>query len=119
MLLVMQFLHLLEKTLPPWRINFLLVEFLDDFPSNVKDEATWQQISEVYPPHKRDWSDACKQHDSPYTCGLWSLFHIMTVGLVEFNDAVLDKNNIFGMQSPKSASLMLREYVHNFFPCEV
>ena len=115
---LLPFLKLLQKTLPPWRLNFLLIEFLDGFTKNVMDAEIWGTIAESYPPPQREFSPACKQHKMPYTCGIWTLFHLMTVGLVEFNNAVMNKNDNAALQSPKAAAQILRDYVHLFLPCE-
>lgn len=49
-----------------------------------------------------------------YTCGLWSLFHIMSVGLVEYN-----RHNTRSPIPTMQASEILRNYVEHFFQCEV
>ena len=49
-----------------------------------------------------------------YTCGLWSLFHIMSVGLVEYN-----RHNKRSPIPTLHASETLRNYIEHFFQCEV
>ena len=49
-----------------------------------------------------------------YTCGLWSLFHIMSVGLVEYN-----RHNTRSPIPTLQASDTLRNYIEHFFQCEV
>lgn len=57
-----------------------------------------------------------------YTCGLWQLFHIVTVGLVEYNmmiaandDIVLKEISLSTVQSAET----LRNFIESFFGCEV
>jgi len=62
----------------------------------------------------KGWTAACS-HGAPalgYTCGLWELFHIMTIGLVEKNHAL--SKPISTMHAAES----LNKYVEHFFACE-
>jgi thiol-disulfide isomerase/thioredoxin len=117
-----QFLVLLQKTLPPWRLNWLVKELLDDFVENTDTEDMWTSVLETFPPPQRQWSPACQQHESPYTCGLWTLLHIMTVGVVEYNRQIQESQLVnkakFTVLSLPTAALMVREYIHHFFLCE-
>ncbi|CAB9505175.1 Sulfhydryl oxidase 1 [Seminavis robusta] len=112
-----QFLQLLKRTLPPWRLGWLVNDLYEDFHENTDMESTWEMILEQFPPPQPTWSPACQEHESPYTCGLWTLLHIITVGVVEYNRQVIHPNK-FAVQSVSMASLMLREYIHHFFLCE-
>jgi len=116
---LLSFLKLLANTLPPWRIHFLLQELIDDFRGHVKSEADWMAVLNRYPPVQWTYSTGCQQHESPYTCGLWTLFHIMTVGLVEQNRAVVPtEDNSFPYESPIKAAQTLRDYIYHFMTCK-
>ena len=86
-------LSLMKKALPPtWDIQNLIRALLDDFASVVQGEANLVQVAERFPPPHNKWSDACTKgvKGMGYTCGLWELFHIMTVGVVEWNLMIYD-----------------------------
>lgn len=117
------FLTLLERVLPPWRIHNLLESLLGgverDFKKSIKTEDKWMAILDQHPPQTTEYSPACKLHDSPYTCGLWTLFHIMTVGVVEFNSRIINAQaNKFVILKLQSVSDLLRFFVQYFLLCE-
>mmetsp|Transcript_23812 Transcript_23812/g.70346 ORF Transcript_23812/g.70346 Transcript_23812/m.70346 type:complete len:522 (-) Transcript_23812:2-1567(-) len=63
-----------------------------------------------------DWSLACT-HGHPhkgYTCGLWELFHIVAVGVVETNEWQSSSNKI----STLYAAGVVRNFIEEFFGCE-
>ena len=51
-----------------------------------------------------------------YTCGLWSLFHIASVGMLEWNRHA-DAAKV--VVSANEAGETMRDFVSNFFGCEV
>jgi thiol-disulfide isomerase/thioredoxin len=90
------FLTVLERVLPPWRIHALLGALLGDgdptvLKQNMESEEKWMSILEQHPPQSTEYSAACKLHDSPFTCGLWTLvsksFHLL---FLELNRTVSD-----------------------------
>ena len=66
------------------------------------------------------WTAACT-HDKPYggfTCGLWELFHILTIG------ATKRQNQLYGFShgnlvSSKDVAGILSNFISNFFRCDV
>ena len=69
---------------------------------------------------KESWSSECTKGKvgMGYTCGLWELFHIMTVGFVERSDEIRigsDTNTL----TPSTAAQRLRDYIEQFFACDV
>jgi hypothetical protein len=52
-----------------------------------------------------------------YITGLWELFHIMTVGLVEWN--YFSNGDDWSYYRVSQAAKVLRDYVEYFFGCEV
>ena len=119
-------LQLLKKTTPVvWKIHKVINALLDKFDRAVQSEDNLLAIIDgaVATPKQKTWSDACTKGEAGmgYTCGLWELFHIVTVGLVEYNmmiagdDIVLKEISL----SPVKGAETLRNFVANFFGCEV
>ncbi|KAL7469600.1 hypothetical protein ACHAXS_009845 [Conticribra weissflogii] len=110
-------LELLSKTLPIQMkrthdiINLLLENFSKAAESQSKMDYLISQNIPVEP--KREWR-TCTYGDNQmgYTCGLWQLFHIMTIGVVEYN-----QHN--AAIPTRHASEAIRNYVEHFFQCEV
>jgi len=120
-------LQLLKKTTPVvWKIHKVINALLDKFDRAVESEDNLLAIiDEVAPtPKQKTWSDACTKGESGmgYTCGLWELFHIVTVGLVEYNMMIAGDDDIvlkeISLSTVKGAET-LRNFVDNFFGCEV
>ena len=63
------------------------------------------------------WSQSCTHGDNHegYTCGLWELFHVMTVGVVVHNEGKSDSESKL---STLDAADTLRNYIQYFFQCE-
>jgi hypothetical protein len=121
-------LLLLKKTMPvAWHIQLVINALLEDFDNAVLSEENLVAIVDRHQSpadSSKRWSRSCTRGVSGmgYTCGLWQLFHIMTVGLVEYNlmisgndDEVLQEMAI----STVDAAETLRNFVANFFGCEV
>ena len=68
----------------------------------------------------RKWTEACT-HRLPahgFTCGLWDLFHIISIG------ASLQDHQLYGfhagyLTSHHDVALIIRNFVANFFACDV
>lgn len=106
----------LSKTLPiSWEIHKLLDSILKDFNYISKHEAYLTAALDQHPPPTKGWSTSCSRGlpDEGFTCGLWELFHAMTVGLVDFNNMVHEKRRI----STEKAAHTLRDFIENFFQC--
>jgi thiol-disulfide isomerase/thioredoxin len=66
------------------------------------------------------WTSACTKEDRGmgFTCGLWQLFHIISIG------SSLEEQRRYGSQlgysvAPKQIAMILKRFVTNFFPCDV
>ena len=83
-----EWLQLLRRALPPvWKIQRTIDAILNDFDTNTANETIFLETIEPFKPNHKDWSPACTHENGlpGYTCGLWELFHIMTVGVMEWN----------------------------------
>lgn len=61
------------------------------------------------------WSDGCLQHGTGYTCGLWTLFHIVTVGTVAWNRGAGDPElRVRTLEVADS----IRNLIEHFFQCD-
>lgn len=112
-------IELLSKTLPPTlKTHRILNEILENMDEVVMDEKHLIAIVDQHPLDKKGWSTSCTHGDkfAGYTCGLWELFHIITIGLVEWNALTGDDWNVL---VPIDAAERLRNYIDNFFGCEV
>jgi hypothetical protein len=69
---------------------------------------------------KEGWSPSCVKGNPAmgYTCGLWQLFHIVTVGVVEWN-LMLQTDDGERVVGTEEAALAIRNFVDRFFGCEV
>ncbi|CAJ1968756.1 unnamed protein product [Cylindrotheca closterium] len=116
-----EFLVVVQKTFPPTAplqplVEHLINDFNDIFSNNEEElETVLNQFATVSKPPSSTWSPACMQHGTGYTCGLWQLFHIITIGAIEWNQ----------MSSQKSQQLTtmhvadsIRGFVQHFFQCE-
>mmetsp|Transcript_19927 Transcript_19927/g.40071 ORF Transcript_19927/g.40071 Transcript_19927/m.40071 type:complete len:291 (-) Transcript_19927:85-957(-) len=110
-------LELLSKTLPIQmkRTHDIIHLLLKNFSIAVESQSNMDNlISQNIPLEpKRQWH-TCTYGDNQmgYTCGLWQLFHIMSIGVVEYN-----QHN--AAIPTRHASETLRNYVEHFFQCEV
>jgi thiol-disulfide isomerase/thioredoxin len=69
-----------------------------------------------YMPAKKEqsWSEDCSRgvKGRGYTCGLWELFHTVTVGIVQWNIMAHDR------MSTLDAADILKDYIENYFTCD-
>jgi len=92
----------------------IMLDILKERISSQRDKKTSNYENDVPDIASEGWTAACA-HSVPasgYTCGLWELFHIMTIGLVEEN---------YKLSKPIStmhAAESLNKYVEHFFACE-
>jgi hypothetical protein len=110
-------LDLLMRTLPSsWEIHKLLQELINNFIYIVKSEDYLMALLDEYPAPAQAWSASCSygMPDEGYTCGLWELFHTMTVGVVEYNKATFNANHLLVTET---TARILRDYIDHFFSC--
>lgn len=115
-------LELLKRSLPPvWKIHSIINALLKDFElATSSEEQLLRLLDRLPPPPTKHWSDSCTKGTPGmgYTCGLWSLFHIITVGVVEWN-MMLGEEQAEMVLSPLDSANTLRDFIANFFGCEV
>jgi thiol oxidase len=111
-------LTLLTKTLPSsWELVKLIQELIDNFIYIVKSHDYLVAVLDEYPAPTERWSDSCShgKEDEGYTCGLWEMFHTMSIGMVEYNKAMaFDEDRLLATETVANT---LRDYLFFFFGC--
>jgi hypothetical protein len=114
------FLQFLQSCLPPsFGLQKMISELVENIDTVVQSEEDLLKIVDKHPPKKKSWSRACTRGDplAGYTCGLWELFHIMSVGFVEWNNWVIGDD--WSYYDSNEAAEMVRNFIEHFFGCEV
>ena len=112
-------LRVLQNGLPPsMSLQPLLTELLKEFEFVATSDENLQQILQRHPAPALDWSPSCLKHDAGYTCGLWQLFHIMSIGIVEWNSAVPIVSSEDFVLPPMVVADALRNYISDYFGCD-
>ena len=117
-----QFLELAYRTLPShWPMVTLITELVNNFVYIVKNEDYLLTLLDEFPAPTTQWSPSCSYHqpDDGYTCGLWELFHTITIGLVEYNENWVPTISVdapSGLATAVAATT-IRNYVAHFFGC--
>eukprot|EP00934_Nitzschia_sp_Nitz4_P007692 Nitzschia sp. Nitz4//scaffold62_size106224//75924//77663//NITZ4_004364-RA/size106224-processed-gene-0.36-mRNA-1//1//CDS//3329555880//7682//frame0 len=141
------FLQLLDWTTPQnWHVRSLVREILTNFeetiagPQNLislverhtsfnTSDVLWGSL-QVRPPaqlhgglfslNNLKWTESCTHSEKSlgYTCGLWNLFHILSIG------ASKPEHQLYGfhagyLTAPADVAASLNRFVSNFFGCEV
>ena len=112
-------LRVLQNGLPPsMSLQPLLTELLDEFEFVARSDENLQQVLQRHPAPALEWSPSCLKHDAGYTCGLWQLFHIMSIGIVEWNQAVPIASSEDLVLPPMVVADALRNYISDYFGCD-
>lgn len=116
-----EWLDLLYWTLPPtWMLHALINDLRQNINNVVQSKRALLQIVEmhygvVHESSNRNvqWSNTCRRKgdEEGFSCGLWCLFHIMSIGVSERHRAVLGGRD---RVSTKHAAKTLRDYVEHF-----
>lgn len=118
-------LDLVKQTTPVvWQTHTVINAILADFDQAVRSEENLIKIIDRFPPPSPKWSLACTKGvvGMGYTCGLWQLFHIISVGVVEYNLMIpaADDTVLVELTLPTThAAETLRNFVEHFFGCDV
>lgn len=113
-------LDLLSKSLPAQmkRTHHIITAILKNFSlassgQSELDELIRIQIGPSEASSSSSWRTCTNgNNEMGYTCGLWDLFHIMSVGVVEYN-----RHNDPSIPTGH-ASETLRNYIDHFFQCD-
>ena len=119
---LLKWLTFLQTTLPfGWKVHRLIDALLSSFDSVCEKESEMMSTVDAFVDNPADdWSPACTKGDGMgYTCGLWQLLHIASVGVVEWNQLLPedDKNRRMAV-SALEAGDTLRNFIYHFFSCE-
>ena len=116
-------IDLLYWTLPPtWILHTLINDLRNNIDSVMASEENMllmvEKHKDVVNGGSMKWSTQCSKSDdrAGYSCGLWSLFHIVSIGVIERHRAVLGARD---QVSTKFVAQTVRNYVELFFDCEV
>lgn len=68
---------------------------------------------------EEQWTRSCSKgnENAGYTCGLWQLFHIITIGLVHYNIEQERVKKPLLLSTMKSADT-IRDYIEYYFTCD-
>lgn len=115
-------IDLLYWTLPPtWILHTLINDLRNNIDSVITSEENLMYIVdkhvEVVTGGRTLWSHQCSKGNEGrgYSCGLWSLFHIVSVGVIERHRAVLGARDQI---STTFVAQTMRNYIEHFFGCE-
>lgn len=115
-------IDLLYWTLPPtWILHTLINDLRNNIDAVLVSENNMQVMVEkhedVVNGRYTTWSNQCSKgiDGAGYLCGIWSLFHIVSIGVIERHRAVLGARD---QVSTKNAALILRNYIEHFVSCD-
>eukprot|EP00339_Tiarina_fusa_P009203 CAMPEP_0117056738 /NCGR_PEP_ID=MMETSP0472-20121206/39374_1 /TAXON_ID=693140 ORGANISM="Tiarina fusus, Strain LIS" /NCGR_SAMPLE_ID=MMETSP0472 /ASSEMBLY_ACC=CAM_ASM_000603 /LENGTH=837 /DNA_ID=CAMNT_0004773319 /DNA_START=135 /DNA_END=2649 /DNA_ORIENTATION=+ len=120
------FLDLLSVSLPPeWGIHKLIDDLRRRIAYVAQNSKNLRFVIGQHPLPRRGWSDSCtkRARSSGYSCGLWKLFHVATVGVAEHRGGlnlvksgmVSDTAKTF---SPIEAAEAIKGFIEHFFSCK-
>lgn len=114
-----EWLELLKRSMPvAWKVSPVVTELLKEFETVKKGEHELVKVLDKFPrPESNKWSLACNHGEkgAGYTCGLWEFFHIMSIGVVEWNLMIYEGDHM--ILSTEEASRRLRNFIEKFFGC--
>ena len=115
-------IDLLYWALPPtWILHTLINDIRNNIDSVLVSEENLvfmvEKHHDVVNGANNKWSHQCSESSAGggYSCGLWSLFHIISIGVVERHKAVLGGQD---QVSTKFVAETMRNYIEQFFHCE-
>jgi hypothetical protein len=114
-------IDLLYWALPPtWILHTLINDLRSNIDSVMTSEENLLFIVEkhigVVTGGRTNWSQQCsKDQGLGYSCGLWSLFHIISIGVIERHRAVLGARDQI---STSFVAQTIRNYIEHFLGCD-
>mmetsp|Transcript_29125 Transcript_29125/g.44454 ORF Transcript_29125/g.44454 Transcript_29125/m.44454 type:complete len:575 (+) Transcript_29125:145-1869(+) len=117
-LVFVEWIGLLKQALPPfWKIHNALDSIASNIENVITDEDALIEIMDRDgPSHQLNWNGCTNDDSHGYTCGLWELFHILTVSVVEWNVAAVTPRSVIPVEQVAN---LLSSYISEFFACEV
>lgn len=116
-------MKLLQHTIPPQMhsVHDQIEAILESFDSISQDHTALEEAIRDIKPSTDRWSASCTRGSeyAGYTCGLWELFHIVTVGVAEWNNDKIQKGENLDTIPAAYAASVIRDYIEHFFACEV
>lgn len=108
-----RWLMLIHKTTPStWSVHLLVKQLINSFMYVSKNRAYLLSILDTFKPEASEYSPTCQgEHHHSFTCGVWEMFHAVSVGLVEFNKIGDDSSE--NIPSRTALSIMLK-YIETF-----
>ena len=117
-----EWIDLLYWSLPPtWMLHTLINDIRVNLDAVLMSENNMQLMVEKHHDVVNDmrttWSAQCSKgvDGAGYMCGIWSLFHIISIGVIERHRAVLGARDQI---LTKNVALTMRNYVNHFISCE-
>ena len=117
-----EWIDLLYWSLPPtWILHTLINDIRVNLDSVLVSENTMQLMvqkhDDVVNGMHTTWSEQCSKgvEGAGYLCGMWSLFHIISIGVMERHRAVLGARDQIRTEN---VALTLRNYIEHFVSCE-
>lgn len=118
-------IDLLYWTLPSsWKVNTLIndIRVNNDFNLLTNDaiaQAVENNKEVVLPDPSVLWTNSCQRRSRKsegYTCGLWSLLHIISIGVAEQHHAVIGDTETVRTEHVAEA---MHDYINNFLGCKI
>lgn len=115
-----EFLDLLRWAYPPeTKVHTVATELKQDFLSITLKEEGLQHVLSRHNPEGVTWSERCSgdstganSHDDPYSCGFWSLLHVISIGVAERHTSVVGDVTRVSVQH---AGQSIRSFIDAFF----
>jgi hypothetical protein len=118
-------LNLLSVGLPPeWGLHALIDALLGQLNFISLSDENLQSVINKHALPRKSWSKSCDKYgNGGFSCGMWKLLHIVTVGIAEHRgglnlvaSGLMDPNTV--ILPPIEAADTIREYMANFFGCD-
>ena len=118
-------LNLLSIGLPPeWGLHMLIDALSNQMQFISTSDANLMSVINKFPLSRSKWSKKCRKNDGSggFSCGMWKLLHIVTVGVAEHRGGLnLVESGMMNSDteifSPDKAGEAIREYMNSFFGC--
>ena len=121
------FLDLLNVSFPPeWGIHKLIDDLRRRIAYVATGDKALRNVINEHPLPRKGWSNSCThglRRSSGFSCGLWKLFHVVSVGVAEQRGGLnLRESGMVGSStrlfSPIEAADTISSFIENFFSCK-